>query len=93
MRPKRNRITGWRKRVDQSQHSTALQKTTKESRCLGMNHSVQRSAEGAQWTWKKVTVVVSGAAENVRRRRMFPEISTEEKERSKKGKGFKGPGE
>ena len=46
-----------------------------------------------EWTWKKVAVVVdSGAAENVMPRRMFPEISTEEMERSKKGKRFKGPG-
>ena len=51
-----------------------------------------KNAEGAQWTWKKVTVVVSGAAENVMPRRMFSEISTEETERSKEGKGFKGPG-
>ena len=44
-------------------------------------------------TWKKVTVVVdSGAAENVMPRSMFTEISTEETERSKKGKGSTGPG-
>ena len=40
----------------------------------GLNHLVQRNAGGAQWTWKKVTVVVdSGAAENVMPRRLFPE--------------------
>ena len=37
-------------------------------------------------------VVDSGAAESVVPRSMFPEISTEETERSKNGKGFKGPG-
>ena len=42
---------------------------------------------------EKVTVVVdSGAAENVMPRNMFPDISTEETERSKNGQGFKGPG-
>ena len=39
--------------------------------------------------WKKVAVVDSGAAENVMPRSMFPEISTEETERSNTGKGFK----
>ena len=34
----------------------------------------------------------SGAAEKVMPRSMFPEISTEEMEKSKNGKGFKGPG-
>ena len=54
------------------------------------SHLVTRNAGGAQWTWKKVTVVVVlGAAENVMPRSMFPEISTEETERSKNGKGFK----
>ena len=36
--------------------------------------------------------VDSGAAENVMPRSMFTEKSTEETERSKNGKGFKGPG-
>ena len=32
----------------------------------GLNHLVQRNVPGAQWTWKKITVVVdSGGAENV----------------------------
>ena len=58
-----------------------------------LNHLVQRNAGGAQWTWKKITVVVdSGGAENVMLRSMFTEISTEDTERSKNGKGFKGPG-
>ena len=34
----------------------------------------------------------SGAAENVMPRRMFPEIRIRQTERSKNGKGFKGPG-
>ena len=59
----------------------------------GLNHLVPRNAGGAPWTWKNVTVVVdSGAAENVMPRSRFPEISTEGTERSKNGKGFKGPG-
>ena len=37
-------------------------------------------------------VVDSGAAESVMPRSMFPEISTEETERSKNGKGFEGLG-
>ena len=55
-----------------------------------LNHLVPRNAGGDQWTWKTVTVVVdSGAAENVMTRSMFPEIPTEETERSKNGQGFK----
>ena len=38
-----------------------------------LNHLVSRDAGGAQWTWKKVTVVVdSGAAKGVMPRSMFP---------------------
>ena len=59
----------------------------------GLTSLVSRNAGGAQWTWSKFTVVVdSGAAENVMLWSMFPEIPTEETERSKSGKGFKGPG-
>ena len=59
----------------------------------GLNHLVPRNAGGLPWTWKKVAIAVdSGAAENVMPRSMFPERSTEETERSKNGKGFKGPG-
>ena len=59
----------------------------------GLNHLVQRSAGETQWTRKKVTVEVdSGAAETVMPRSVFPEISTEEAERSKSGNVFKGPG-
>ena len=60
----------------------------------GLNHVVQRNAGGAQWTWKKVTVVVdSGAVENVMPQNMFTEIATEETERSNNGKGSKDPEE
>ena len=53
----------------------------------GLNHLASRNAEGAQWTWKKVTVVVDwSAAENVMPRSMFPDKSTGETERSKNGK-------
>ena len=56
----------------------------------GRNHLAPRNAGGAQWTWKKVTVVVdSAAAENVMPRSMVSEMSTEETERSKNGKGFR----
>ena len=49
-----------------------------------MNHLVPRNAGGAQWTWKKVTVMVdSGAAEDVMPRSMFPEIRIRQTERSK----------
>ena len=57
------------------------------------NRITRWSRKADQWTWKKVTVVVDlGVAEKVMPRSMFPEISTEETERSKNGKGFKGPG-
>ena len=59
----------------------------------GLNHLLSRHAGGAKWTWKKVTVVVdSRAAENVMLRGIFPEIGLRQTERSKDGKGFKGPG-
>ena len=60
-----------------------------EQVCGGLNHLVPRNSGGTQ---KKVTVAVdSEAAENVMPKNLFPEISTEETERSKNGKGFKGP--
>ena len=63
-------------------------KMTDEEASGGLNHLVSPSAGGAQWTWKNVTVVVdSGAAENVMPRSMFLEITAEETERSKNGKG------
>ena len=76
-RPRRNRITGWSRRVD----------PRPAFRCLA------EDAGGAQWMWEEVTVVAdSGAAENVMPMSMFPEISTEETERSKNGKVFKESG-
>ena len=54
---------------------------------------VSPNAGGAQWTWKKVTMVIdSGAVENVMPRSMFPQIGIRQTERSKNGKGLKGPG-
>ena len=68
----------------QAQHSITLLKVTRTSRCL--EDSFIWSHETLEEL--KVTVVVdSGAAENVMPRSVFPEISTEETERSKNGKG------
>ena len=61
-----------------------------EEQASGGLNRLPRNAGGAQWRWKKVTVVA--AAENVVPRSMFSEISTEGTERSKNRKGFKGPG-
>ena len=59
----------------------------------GLNHLVPRNAGGAQWTRKKDIVVVdSRAAENVMPRSMFTDMDTDETERSKNRKGFKGQG-
>ena len=55
----------------------------------GLNHLAPRNAGGAQWTWKKVTVVVDSGAADVMPRSMFTVISTEETERSWNGKGLK----
>ena len=80
------------KRVDPRPASRYLAEDAEDEQVSG-GLLVRRNAGGAQWTWKKITVVVdSGAAENVMPRSMFTEISTEETERSKNGKGFKGPG-
>ena len=50
--------------------------------CGGLNHLVSRNAGGAQWTWKKVTVVVdSGAAE-----------ASDKQRGPRTEKGSKGPG-
>ena len=91
-RSKRNRITRWGKREDQRPTFHYLAEDDKEEKASGgLNHLARRNAGGgAQWTWKKITDVVdAGAAENVMPRSMFPDISTEETERSKNGKGFK----
>ena len=91
--PRRNRITRWRRWVDPRPAFHHLAEDDEDEQASGgLDHLVSRNTGGAQWTWKKVTLVVdSGAAENVMPRSMFPEISTEETVRSKNGKGFKGP--
>ena len=93
--PKRNRITRWGKREDRRPTFHYIVEHDGEEQTFGeLHHLVQRNAGGAQWTWEKVTVAVdSGAAENVIPKSMFTEISTEEAERSKNGKGFKGQDE
>ena len=53
--PKKGRVTRWRRRLDSRPGQVSR----------GLNHLVSRRAAGTQWTWKKVTVVDSGAAENV----------------------------
>ena len=94
MLPRRNRITRWGNRMDPRPAFHYLAEVDEDEQVSGgLNHLVPRSAAGAQWTWNKVTVVVDlGAAENVMPRSMFTGISTEETERSKNGKGFKGSG-
>ena len=78
----------------QDQHFTTSPKMTRVSKrladCITWSHE---TLEGAQWTWEKVTFFVdSEAAQNVMPKSMFPEISSEESERSQNGKGFDGPG-
>ena len=56
----------------------------------GLKHLVPRNAQGAQWTWKKVTVVVDlEAAEHVMPRRMFTEMSTKKQSCPRMDKGSK----
>ena len=92
--PRRNRITRWRRRVRPRPAFHHLAEDDEDLQASGgLNHLVSRNAFGAQWTWKKVTVAGdSGTAENVMPRSMFPAMSTEETEKSKNGKGSKGPG-
>ena len=65
--PKNIRVTRWRRRIDSRpafHYPAEHDKDEQASR--GLNHLVPRNAGGAQWTWKKVIVVLdSGAAENV----------------------------
>ena len=90
--PKKSRNTRRRERTD-SRPAFHYLAEDDEQTPGGLNHLVSRDAEGTQWTWKKVTVAVdSGAAENVMPRSMFPEIGIRQTDRSKHGKGFKGPG-
>ena len=91
---RRERVTRWGRRIDSRPafHNLAEDDEGQQA-SEGLNHLVSPNAWRAQWTWKKVTVVVdSGAAENVMPRSMFPEIGIRQTERSKNGKGFKGPG-
>ena len=68
------------KRVDQRPTFKNLDEDDEDERLSGgLNHLVTRNAGGAH-------------VKNVMPRNMFPEISTEETERSKNGKGFKGRG-
>ena len=90
--PKNSRVTRWRRRID-SQPDYLAEDDEGQQASGGLNHLLPRNAGGAQWTWKKVAMVVdSGAAENVMPRSMFPEIGMRQTERSKNGKGFKRPG-
>ena len=92
--PEKSGVTRWRRRIDSRPafHYVA-EDDEDEQASRGLNHLASRNAGRAQWTWKKVTVVVdSGAAENVMPRSMFPEVGIRQTERSKNGKGFKGPG-
>ena len=86
--PRRNRITRWSRRVDPRPACHYLAKDDEDEQASGgLNQLVSRNAAGAQWTWKKVTVVGdSEAAANV----MPRSTATEEPERSKDGQGFKG---
>ena len=87
---KKGRVTRWGRRIDSRPAVHYLAEEDEDEQVSrGLNHLASRSAAGTQWTWQKVTGVVdSGAAENV----MFPEIGIRQTERSKIGKGFKGPG-
>ena len=64
---RRNRITRWRERVGPRPAVHHLAEDDEEEQVFGgLDHLVPRNFGGAQWTWKKATVVVdSGAAENV----------------------------
>ena len=91
--PKKSRVTRWGRRINSRAVHYLAEEDEDEQVSRGLNHLVTRSAAGTQWTWKKVTVVVDqGAAESVMPRSMFPEIGIRQTERSKNGKGFKGPG-
>ena len=89
--PKRNRI-----RVGKARGSRANLSQPCRRRRAGVSGAEPFGAtkrSRSPGVWKTITVVVDlGAAENVMPKSMFPEISAEETERSKNGKGFKGPG-
>ena len=76
MLAKKNSITRWSRRFDPRPafHNFAGDDEDEQAPG-GLNHLVSRNAGGAQWSWKKVTVVVdSGPEENVMPRSMFLEI-------------------
>ena len=80
--PKMGRVTRCGRRIDPRPafHYFAEDDEGKQAPG-GLNQLVSRSVGGAQWTWKKVTVVVdSGAAQNVMPRSMFPEIGIRQTE-------------
>ena len=81
--PKKSRVTRWGRRIDSRPAFHFLAEDDEgEQASGGLNHLVSRNARGAQWTWKKVTVVVdTGAAENVMPRSMFSEIGIRQTER------------
>ena len=57
--PKKGRVTRWRRRIDSRPAFHYLAEDDEgEQASGGLNHLVPRNAGGAQWTWKKVTVVV-----------------------------------
>ena len=93
-RPEKSRTTRRRERTDSRPAFHHLAEDDDDEQTPGgSNHLVSRDADGTQWIWKKVTVVVdSGVAENVMPKSMFPEIGIRQMDRSKNGKGFKGPG-
>ena len=69
--PKKRRVTGWGRRIDSRPAVHYLAEEDEDEQVSsGLNHLASRSAAGTQWTWKKVTVVDSGAAENVMTRSM-----------------------
>ena len=84
----------WPKKADDSQPAVhyLAEEDEDEQVSRGLDLLVSRSAAGTQWTWKVTVVVDSGTAENVMPRSMFPEIGIRQTERSKNGKGIKGPG-
>ena len=91
--PRRNRITGWRRRVVPRPAFHYFAEDDEEVQASGgLKHVVQRNAGGAQWTWKRVTVVVdSGSGERNAAEHASSNIHRGTG-RSKKGKGFNGPG-
>ena len=79
--PRRNRITRRGKRMIRRPAFHYLAEDDEDQQASGGLHQlVSRGAGGAPSVWKKVT---AGAAEDVKPRSMFPDISTEEVEYGK----------